>query len=84
MKQRILSGWNFVRVLWLVMGIGISIQAVTERNYLMLFPALYFVFAAIANIGCCASGGCATNFNNNNSKKESITEIEYKEIQSKD
>lgn len=83
MKSRILSGWNFVRVLWLVVGIGISIQAVTERNYVMLFPALYFVFAAFANIGCCASGSCAVNFNNN-SKKESITEIEYEEIQSKD
>ena len=81
MKQRILSGWNFVRALWLVMGIGIGIQAVTERNYLMLFPSLYFVFAAIANVGCCA-GSCATDFRSSNNKTSS-TEIEFEEVQSK-
>ena len=75
MKTRILSGWNFVRVLWLIMGIAIGIQAVSERNFLMLFPSLYFVFAALANIGCCAAGSCATNFNNRN-RKDEVTEIE--------
>jgi hypothetical protein len=44
MKERILTGWNFMRVLWLIMGIGILIQAVVERNFLMLLPGLYFVF----------------------------------------
>lgn len=83
MKERILSGWNFMRVLWLVMGVGISIQAVTEKNYLMLLPGLYFVFAALANIGCFA-GNCATGFNTGiNNRKEAVSEIEYEEIQSK-
>jgi len=83
MKERILSGWNFVRILWLTMGVGVIIQAITERNFLMLLPGLYFVFAALANIGCFA-GSCATGFNtNNNNKKEAITEIEYEEIHSK-
>lgn len=81
MKSRILSGWNFVRVLWLIMGIGIGIQAVVERNYFMLFPSIYFVFAAIANVGCCA-GSCATDFRSGNNKT-SATEIEFEEVQSK-
>jgi hypothetical protein len=83
MKERILSGWNFMRVLWLIMGIGITIQAITEKNFLMLLPGLYFVFAAIANIGCFA-GNCATSYSaNTGNKKEAITEIEFEEIQSK-
>jgi hypothetical protein len=83
MKQRILSGWNFMRILWLMMGIGIVIQAITEKNFLMLLPGLYFVFASLANIGCFA-GSCATGYTSNTgTKKEAITEIEYEEVQSK-
>ena len=83
MRQRILSGWNFMRIIWLMMGIGIVIQAVTEKNFLMLIPGSYFVFASLANIGCFA-GSCATGFDtNNNNKKQAITDIEYEEIQSK-
>jgi hypothetical protein len=83
MKERILSGWNFMRVLWLIMGTGIVIQAITEKNFLMLLPGLYFVFASLANIGCFA-GSCATGYTTNtDNKKEAITEIEFEEVQSK-
>ena len=83
MKERLLNGWNFMRILWLLMGVGIVIQAITEKNFFMLLPGLYFVFAAIANIGCFA-GSCATGYTNNSSnKKEAITEVEYEEVQSK-
>ena len=72
-----------MRILWLLMGIGIVIQAATERNLLMLLPGFYFVFAALANIGCFA-GNCATNYKADfNKKKEAITEIKFEEVQSK-
>lgn len=72
-----------MRILWLMMGIGIVIQAITEKNFLMLIPGLYFVFASLANIGCFA-GSCATSYTANPSqKKEAITEIEFEEVQSK-
>lgn len=72
-----------MRVIWLVMGIGITIQAIAAPNFLMLLPGLYFVFTALANIGCFA-GSCATGFNANTAnKKEAITEIEYEEVGSK-
>lgn len=80
MKERILTGWNFIRVLWLIMGIGIGLQAIKERNYLMLFAALYFAFSSLANIGCCATRGCATGFNYTNKKEKEITEVEFEEI----
>jgi hypothetical protein len=83
MKERILSGWNFMRVLWLLMGIGITIQAITESNFLMLLPGLYFVFTSLANVGCFA-GSCAAGFNSKTgNKKDAITEIEYEEVHSK-
>jgi hypothetical protein len=63
------------------MGVGVTIQAVTEKNFLMLLPGLYFVFASLANIGCFA-GSCATGYSSN-TKKKVITEIEFEEVQSK-
>jgi hypothetical protein len=84
MKQRLLSGWNFMRILWLLMGVGMVIQAATEKNFLMILPGLYFVFASIANVGCFA-GSCATGYgSNNNTKKQSAAEIEYEEVHSKE
>ena len=84
MKERLLSRWSILRILWLVMGIGISIQAVTERNFLMLLPGLYFVFGAIANIGCFA-GACATGYvtDSRNQKERTITDVEYEEVGSR-
>jgi hypothetical protein len=82
MKERISSRWNFVRILWLLMGIGISLQAVTERNFLMLVPALYFVFASVANVGCFA-GNCATGYAPPSAReKETTADVEYEEISS--
>lgn len=78
MKERLLSGWNFIRVIWLVMGSGITIQAITQRNFLMLLAGLYFVFAALANIGCFA-GTCAASFDTSG-RKNTITDIESKEL----
>jgi len=40
MKSRILRGWNFVRRFWLVVGAGIAIAAVLDKNFLLLLPAL--------------------------------------------
>lgn len=71
-----------MRVLWLLMGIGIAIQSVLEKNFLILLPGLYFVFGAIANIGCFA-GSCATGYAGNNNKSDAATEIEFEEVQSK-
>lgn len=83
MKERVLSGWNFMRVLCLIMGIGIIIQAVKEQDFLILLPGFYFVFAALANIGCFA-GSCATGLNTGNrTKKDATTQVEFEEIHSK-
>lgn len=60
-----------MRILWLMMGVVIVVQAITEKNFLMLIPGLYFVFASLANIGCFA-GSCVTSYTSDaNTKKRS-------------
>ena len=75
MKSRILHGWNLVRRFWLLVGAGIAIVAVIDKNYLLLLPALYFLLGAILNVGCFAAS-CTTNFNTNKERSSEKTEFE--------
>ena len=61
MKRKIFKNWNWVRIVWLLIGTGTAIAAIAEHNYFLLLPALYFIVGAIANIGCFAQS-CAVNF----------------------
>jgi len=78
MKSRILRGWNFVRRFWLVVGAGIAIAAVIDKNFLLLLPALYFAVGAILNVGCFAAS-CAINFK----QKQNDAHSDEKNIQAR-
>jgi branched-subunit amino acid transport protein len=54
MKETILSGWNFMRWLRLIMGIYIIITSITGKNYVFAMIGGFFVFQAITNSGCAA------------------------------
>lgn len=57
MKQRIFTGWNFQRILFLLMGVVIIIQAVADKQWMVLVPGGYIASMAVFNFGC-ASGSC--------------------------
>jgi hypothetical protein len=58
-KQRLLYNWDFMR--WLRLGIGvlIGIQSIRTFDAFSGLIAIFFLFQAITNTGCCGSGGCA-------------------------
>lgn len=58
MKDRILKGWNFRRVLYIAMGAFITGQAILTQQYFIVLFGLYFVSMGVFNFGC-ASGVCA-------------------------
>jgi hypothetical protein len=57
MKSRILSQWTFMRVLHLVMGVLIIIQAIVAKQWFGIALGSYFLSAAIFSLGC-AGGSC--------------------------
>lgn len=57
MKQRILTGWNWMRVLYLIAGIFIMIQAVANQIWIGLLLGGYFVVMGLFALGC-AAGNC--------------------------
>jgi hypothetical protein len=77
-KETLLTDWNFMRILRLGLGIYISVQAVETQSILSGVVAVFFIFQAITNTGCCGSKGCAVPLKKNNSDK--IEEAEYEEI----
>lgn len=57
MKDRLLKGWNLRRVLYLVLGVIVIVQAVHTAQYLLILFGAYFASMGIFNFGC-ASGAC--------------------------
>jgi hypothetical protein len=78
MKQTLLTGWNFMRLLRLGLGIYIAIQAVQTLSILSGVIAIFFLFQALTNTGCCGSNGCEVPVKKNSS--DTIEEVEFEEI----
>lgn len=77
MKKLSLQNWNIFRVLRLVAGIAILVQAIIARDILFGIAGLWFTAMPMFNIGCCATGNCYTR-----TKKitEPEKEISYEEV----
>lgn len=62
MKDRIFKGWNFMRVIKLMVAIYISFQAIEMQEYFLLVLAALFFYQSIWNVSACAMGGsCEIN-----------------------
>ncbi|MGV8878118.1 MAG: hypothetical protein ACOH2A_03710 [Sphingobacteriaceae bacterium] len=65
MKNRILTGWTFRRVLYVAIGLFVVIQSVMQQQWLGIFLGSYFASMGIFAFGCaagnCAAGNCNTD-----------------------
>ena len=77
MKQRLLTGWTFIRILYLLMGIGIIIQSLAERQWMGLALGVYFAFMGLFAVGC-AAGNCQYSYDPKN--RSTVAETEFEEI----
>jgi len=76
--QTLLTNWNFMRVLRLGIGIYIAIQAIDTQSAFAGVVAVFFLFQALTNTGCCGSNGCAVP--TPKSKPEKMEEVDFEEI----
>ena len=77
-KQTLLTNWNFMRFLRLGIGIYIAIQAIETQSAFAGLVAVFFLFQAITNTGCCGSNGCAVPIKKSNPDK--TEEVDFEEI----
>lgn len=71
MTDRILSGWNFFRIVRLAVGAYFLIDGVLTGAWPMAAFGLFFTLMPLLNIGCCSTGGCQTDF-----RKETVADDE--------
>jgi hypothetical protein len=75
MKERLLTGWNFMRVLYLIAGIMMLVQSVADRQWLLALIGLYFAGMGLFAVGC-AGGSCYAPPVARNSDRPDNTEFE--------
>ena len=77
MKDRILSGWNFIRVLRLALGVIIVIHGLYTKEWLFVAVGGFFAYLPLMNIGCGGVSNCSTPISQTDNKIEDIT---YEEV----
>ena len=82
MRERILTGWTFMRFFYLLMGIMIIIQSAIMKQWFGIAFGGYFAAMGLFSFGCasgnCFGGTCVTNVKTEN--KEKLEDITYEEI----
>ena len=67
-----------MRVLRLVIGIMVMIQAYQQGSWSLSIAGFFVMILAIANLGCCGAAGCSVN--SYRRKDNSKNEITYEEL----
>lgn len=57
MKNRILTGWTWMRALYLIIGVVMVVQSIIDRQWLFVLFGAYVASMGIFAFGC-ASGSC--------------------------
>jgi uncharacterized membrane protein HdeD (DUF308 family) len=57
MKRRLFTRWTFMRILYLLAGILIAIQALLAREWPAVFIGGWFIAMGLFALGC-AAGNC--------------------------
>jgi hypothetical protein len=77
-KQTLLTNWNFMRFLRLGIGIYIAVQAIDTQSVFSGIVAVFFIYQAVTNTGCCGSNRCAVPIKKSNPDK--TEEVDFEEI----
>jgi len=82
MKERILTGWNYMRVLYLILGIVVIVQSIMQREWLGILLGLYLTSMGVFAFGCasgnCYGGTCDTTSQKSINRTKEITDNDVK------
>lgn len=76
--QTLLTGWNLMRWVRLLMGIYMAVQAVQLHDQVAGFISAIFLFQAVTNTGCCGGGACAVPVTKKDINK--TEDVQFEEI----
>ena len=79
--QTLTTGWNFMRLFRLGIGLFIGVQAIQTHDPISGFFSALFLFQALTNTGCCGLNGCAVP--TTKSEQNMIVDADCEEIKTK-
>lgn len=82
MKNRLTTGWNFIRIVFTALGLFMLIQSLMDNEYLSSFLGGYLAVMGLFGVGC-ASGSCYSSGNcssRNKSEFNADKKVVYQEI----
>jgi len=69
-KQRVFSGWNLRRIIYLLLGVMIVAQSIMMNEWFGIIAGSYFSVMGLFALGCaggyCYGGQCKTNVADSN------------------
>jgi hypothetical protein len=78
--KRLITGWHFVRLLRLVLGVAILVQGILVRDVTSMVLGALFGLMAVVNVGCCGEKGCSVSTMSDNKTRRKIN---YEELDTK-
>jgi hypothetical protein len=78
-KEQIISGWDTMRIIRAIIGVGLIILAFSEKTSIYGVMGGLFLFQAVLNIGCFGSASCNTNSQASINGNE-IQDVKFEEI----
>ncbi|HUM52494.1 MAG TPA: hypothetical protein PK431_11795 [Chitinophagales bacterium] len=79
MKNRILTGWNFQRAFYLLMGLFVIVNAIMTKQWFGAIFGAYFASMGLFSFGC-AAGACYTSNNTQTPTTNDIQNVEFEEV----
>jgi hypothetical protein len=79
-KDTLFTHWHFMRWLRLGLGLFMGMQAIQVQDTLAGFIAIFFLYQATTNTGCCGAEGCAVPSSSKTADKSNV--VEYEEVKS--
>lgn len=85
MKERILTGWTFTRVFYLVAGIFLIVHSINDGQWFGILFGGYFTAMGLFAFGC-ASGTCYPGISSKQFRQDSnheINDVTFEEVKAK-
>lgn len=82
MIKRLTTGWHFIRLFRLAMGIMAIVFGLQQHDALAGFAGSVLLFMAVMNMGCCGASGCRVSHTQQEEKpgSERSGSISYEEV----
>jgi len=77
-KQRLFSGWHFMRLLRLGLGVCMLVMAIQGKDIAIGLFSSFFIYTALAGVGCCGANGCYVP--ENNIAESRAKDVDYEEV----